>query len=117
MRFDVKDRNTEKLTRQMDVLIGEVRKLNTTLEKYIRQDTQQGEQVMASMEDLQAEVAQNTDVTQSAVAVINGIAQQLRDALAANDPAAIQAVVDQLDQNSSALAAAVTENTPHVEHR
>lgn len=67
---------------------------------------------MAQIEDLQAEVNENTDVTQSAITLMNGLSQQLKDALASNDPAAVQAVIDQLDQNTNSLAAAVTANTP-----
>lgn len=67
---------------------------------------------VATIEDLQTEVGQNTDVTQSAIVLLDGLSQQLKDALAANDPAAIQAVVDQLDANTNALAEAVSANTP-----
>jgi len=87
-------------------------KLNVILMQ-LRQILQKEDVQMATIEELQAEVAANTDVTQSAVALIDGLAQKLEDALAQNDPAAVQEVVDQLRQNSGALGAAVTENTPH----
>ncbi len=59
---------------------------------------------------LQAEVEQQTAVVQSAITLINGLAQQLRDA--AGDPAAVQALADQLDASTQALADAVAANTP-----
>jgi hypothetical protein len=67
---------------------------------------------MADLSTLQTEVSANSDAVQSAVTLISGLAQQLKDALAANDPAAIQALADQLDANTQSLAAAVTANTP-----
>lgn len=67
---------------------------------------------MATIADLQAEVAKVKTVEASAVALLKGLSQQLKDALAANDPAAIQAVIEDLDTGTNDLAAAVTENTP-----
>ncbi len=68
--------------------------------------------IMATIADLQVEVAKVKTVEASAVILLKGLSQQLKDALAANDPAAIQAVIDDLDTGTNDLAAAVTENTP-----
>jgi hypothetical protein len=70
------------------------------------------ETIMATMDDLKAAVQRNTDVDASVITLLQGIAQQLKDAQAANDPAAIQAVIDQIDANTKALSDAVTANTP-----
>lgn len=59
---------------------------------------------------LQDEVTRDRDVNQSAVTLITGLAAQLE--AAKNDPAAIQALADELRSNSDALAGAVTANTP-----
>lgn len=59
---------------------------------------------------LQAAVARNGDVIQSAVTLIIGIKAQL-DA-AGTDPAALQALSDSLAAETDALAAAVAANTP-----
>jgi hypothetical protein len=67
-------------------------------------------QVMSALSDLQAAVARNGDVEASAVALIQGIAQQLKDA--AGDPAALAALSASLTSQADALAAAVTANTP-----
>jgi hypothetical protein len=67
---------------------------------------------MATLEDLKASVQKNTDAEASVVTLLAGISQQLKDAQAANDPAAIQAVIDQIDANTTAAAAAVVANTP-----
>jgi hypothetical protein len=70
---------------------------------------------MAEIEDLQTEVSQNTDLTGSVVALVNGLADQLEAAIAnAQDPEAaakVQAVVDQMRSNNQALADAVAANT------
>lgn len=68
--------------------------------------------IMATMEDLKTSVQKNTDAEGSVIALLQGISQQLKDAQAANDPAAIQAVIDQIDANTAAAAAAVVANTP-----
>jgi len=70
------------------------------------------EKIMATLADLQNEVAAVKTVEDSAEALIAGLAQQLKDALAQNDPAAIQAVIDNLEASKTALASAVAQNTP-----
>lgn len=67
---------------------------------------------MATMQDLKDAVSRNTSVDASIIALLQGISQQLKDAQAANDPAAIQSVIDQLDANTRSISDAVTANTP-----
>lgn len=74
----------------------------------------QGEELMADLAALQASVDAQSSVVDGAVALIQGLSQALKDAVAANDPAAIQAVIDELDANTSELATAV-DNVPHPE--
>jgi hypothetical protein len=76
----------------------------------LRQINQQGATNMATLADLTTEVTENTDLTGSLITLLNGIAQQLRDAAA--DPAAITALADQLDATNQAIATAITANTP-----
>lgn len=68
--------------------------------------------VMSTLDDLKAKVAANTQVTQSAVALIQGLKQKLDDAIASGDPAQLQALSDQLGKDDQALADAITTNTP-----
>lgn len=65
---------------------------------------------MADLTALTAEVSRNTEVDQSAIALLTGLAAQI-EALK-TDPAALQALADQLKGSSDALAAAVVANTP-----
>lgn len=67
---------------------------------------------MATLTDIQNDVASESTVIASATALLAGLSQQLKDALAANDPAAIQAVIDGIDANKANLSAAIAANTP-----
>jgi DNA-binding GntR family transcriptional regulator len=65
---------------------------------------------MSSLTDLQAQVAQTTTVEQSAITLIEGLAAQL--AAAGTDPAALAKLQSDLASSATALAAAITANTP-----
>jgi hypothetical protein len=73
------------------------------------------EQIMTALTDLQTQVAQNTTVEGSAVTLIQGIATQIAAAVAASpgtpDPALVT-LTQQLQSSATALAAAITANTP-----
>lgn len=64
----------------------------------------------ADIDALKAAVERNTSVTDSAVVLIQGLAQQIKDA--ADDPAQLQALAAQIDKEAGELAAAVTAGTP-----
>lgn len=68
--------------------------------------------IMPTMEDLKAAVTRNTSVDDSVLALLQGLSQQLKDALAANNPQAIADVIAQLDANTQKMTDAVTANTP-----
>lgn len=67
-------------------------------------------EIMGNLDALTAEVENNSAVDASAIALLNGLSAQL--ASIAHDPAAVQALSEELSASSSALAAAVTANTP-----
>lgn len=59
---------------------------------------------------LTAKVAEQGTVVESAITLLNGLTARLT---AANvDPAVVQAITDQVNLQSTALAGAVTTNTP-----
>lgn len=66
--------------------------------------------IMADLTAITAQVAQNTTVEESAVTLIKGLAAQIQ--AAGTDPAALQALVTQLNGSATDLAAAVAANTP-----
>ncbi len=55
-------------------------------------------------------------VEESAITLLTGLSQKIADLIAASgntvDPAALQAIVDEINTNKAALAAAVSANTP-----
>ncbi len=70
----------------------------------------QGEAMSAALDKITAEVTETKGIIQSAVTLINGLAQQIRDLK--DDPAALNALADSLDSDSKALADAVAANSP-----
>jgi hexokinase len=68
--------------------------------------------IMATLADIQAAVAAETEVDSSVEALLVQLSTDLQAAIAANDPVAMQAVVDTMTQNAAALSAAVVANTP-----
>lgn len=67
--------------------------------------------IMADLTALTNEVNENNDAVQSAILLLNGLKASLDDAILSEDPAAIQALADQLGAQTDALAAAVVANT------
>jgi hypothetical protein len=65
------------------------------------------------IQDLQAAVAQETTVEQSAITLLKNLSAQLAVAIESGNPiAAVEAVIAQMNTNQTALAEAVTANTP-----
>ena len=64
----------------------------------------------AELDVLTAQVQKNTDVEESAIVLIKGLADQI--ATLKDDPVKLQALSDQLKGEADKLAAAVTANTP-----
>ncbi len=112
----------EALTTRLDDLALDIRAVKA-----------QGDSLMAGLKDVQdkivalaAAVAANTQVDTSIVTLLQGLTamiaalrQQLADAIAANDPVAIQAALDalaaveaEITANTQKLADAAVQNTP-----
>lgn len=70
------------------------------------------EQIMATLADVTAAVARNTDAEDAAIVYLKDIAQKLKDAIAANDPVALDALVAAIDTNTAKAAAAIVQGTP-----
>ena len=67
--------------------------------------------LMATLQDVTAAVAAESTVDDSIIVLLNGIVQQLKDAMASNDPAALDVVVANIQLNTAKIQAAVTANT------
>ena len=78
----------------------------------LQQLTRTGNTLMASLADITTAVTAEKTVEDSVVTLLGAISAQLKAAIASNDPAAMQAVVDQITANTAAMSAAVVANTP-----
>src|SRR5690348_18501042 len=87
----------------------ETQKLLTQLIKEIHQ-------MALDLTALTQAVNDEKTVEQSAITLLNGLTKQIADLVAASgntvDPAALQAIVDQVNADKQALADAVAANTP-----
>jgi chromosome segregation ATPase len=70
----------------------------------------QGVNMSKELDALEAEVTKNTEVDQSAITLLTGLAGQI--AALKNDPVKLQALADSLKSSSKSLADAVAANTP-----
>jgi hypothetical protein len=66
--------------------------------------------ILMKLSELKAQVDANVALEQSAVTLITGLSAQLKEI--ADDPAAIQALADELSSEATALSAAIVANTP-----
>lgn len=85
---------------------NELRRTRRQLQRLLQME----ETEIMDLSRLQASVAAQTDVITSAETLLTSLAQAIRDS--AGDPAALAALADTVDANSSSLAASVAENTP-----
>lgn len=97
-------------------IIGLLRGLDarlTTIAQDIAHILQKEESIMATLDDIAADVADEATVVGSVEQLLTNLSQLLKDALAAGaDPVKVQAIKDAIDQNKARLAAAVAANTP-----
>lgn len=71
---------------------------------------QNQEKIMSALDDLTAQVTANRDISQSAVTLINGIADRIT--AAGTDSTKLAALAASLKADDDSLAAAVVANTP-----
>ena len=84
----------------------------TNILRVVSKDLEIDKMAQADIDRLKVSVAQNTSAVESAKALLAGLAQQIRDA--ADDPAELNALADQVDAATAGLAQAVVDNTPHA---
>lgn len=70
------------------------------------------EKIMATLTDIKDAVAAERTVVDSVVTLLADLSQRLKDAIASNDPAALQAIADDINREKEDLAAAIVANTP-----
>lgn len=82
----------------------------TNITNALLTQTQQENDVMAVLDDIRDQVANNGNLINSATTLIRGLADKVAQNI--NDPAALQQIVDDLRNQDAQLAQAVAENTP-----
>jgi len=98
------------ILREISRRLGRIEeKLDAGLELLAQVQTE-GAAIMTDLSALTDEVSQNGDAVASAVTLLGSLSQQIREL--STDPAALQALADQLDANTQQLADAVVANTP-----
>ena len=93
--------------------MGYLRRVENKLDRILQllRDVRNREVHMSvEMDALKAKVAANTTVVGSAIVLIDGLAQQIRDLK--DDPAALLALATELEATNATLAGKVAENTP-----
>ena len=81
-------------------------------EETLSQIKEKVSQIMPTMQELRDAVQRNTAVDDSVLAMLQGLVQQLKDAQASGDQAAIGELITALDANTQKMADAVSANTP-----
>jgi hypothetical protein len=99
-------RADDRLAGMLGTVLARLTLMEAKLDVVIRRE----ETIMADLAALEAQVATNTAVDQSAIVLITNIAAMLE--AAKTDPARVQALADQLRGSADALGAAVLANTP-----
>ena len=79
------------------------------LELILKTLVEKGDSILATLADLKEQVNRNTAVTQSAITLIQELAQKIEDLK--DDPQELQALANELKGSADALASAVTANT------
>src|SRR5664279_1382986 len=72
----------------------------------------QGVTIMASLADITLAIQAQATVEQGVVALLHQLSSELQSAIDAEDPAAVQSVLDLLNSNTKTLSDAVLANTP-----
>lgn len=91
-------------------MFGAIKRIEAKLDRLTSLIIEQGNKTMADITALTAQVTQSTTVEQSAITLIQGIAAELANIQPTQ--AAIDALTAQLNTSATALAAAVSANTP-----
>lgn len=99
-----------RLNRQNAEIIRRLGQIENAVRTNTANNTLNLEALMADFTALTAEVEANGDAVDSAITVLNALATQIANA--ADDPAEIMAIAEQLAGNSTRLAEAVAANTP-----
>jgi len=111
MRSAVLTEKVSKLTETLNLTSMHVTAIRRLTVQILVRNAREGEQIMATLADIENAVRNEKTVEDSMVVLLQSIAGQLQAAIASNDPARIQAIVDQLNTNTQTMTEAVLANT------
>jgi prefoldin subunit 5 len=96
--YVTEDSAVPEILRRLDAIDRNIKSLKKTI-------TQGDSDIMADLSRLTQEVAETTEVAQSAITFIAGLSEQIREL--STDPAALEALADELDATQANIAAAI----------
>lgn len=89
---------------------SDLARIERKLSRYNLAEVRRDEMAQQDIDRLKTAVERNSTVSGSAVALIQGLAQQIRDA--GDDPAELKALAESIEAQAQGLADAITANTP-----
>jgi chromosome segregation ATPase len=92
--------------KRLEQITNSLTELHAAVNSVIKKEKQMTTEMLV----LKEKVAQNTNLVDSAITLINGISTQLE--AIKGDPAAITEFIAELEASNSELAAKIVENTP-----
>jgi hypothetical protein len=102
---------------RIDIFVHDAREQDSRIEQMLQQVLRKldiikskEDSMSVALDNLTAQVAQNTTIEASAITLIQGLAAQI--AAAGTDPAALAALQASLNASATSLAAAIAANTP-----
>jgi|SRR6478736_7853174 len=98
------------LARRFDFIFNSQDRRFTTLDEHLHRLLKGQRKMSAQLDRLIRETQETQDAVDSVLTLVDGLAQQLRDA--ADDPQKINDLADTLDQLQTRIANAVVANTP-----
>ena len=97
----------------MHELMHVLRRMERKLNLLLRHHRKMEHEMSVEFDDLKREVEESRTVTESAAALVQGLADEIR--ANKDDPKALEELAKQLDVQTQALASAVSANTPNPE--
>ena len=99
-------RKLNRIERKLDRVAGQLHWVSMRLVQLKKRS----HNVSLELDALAAQVQENTELEIAAIQLIEGLADRIAEA--ANDPAELEALAEQLKASASALSAAIIANTP-----
>ena len=107
--------STKEIHRKLDALIIEMAVIRINISNVVtmlKVSAEKEKHMSKELDDLQVAVEENTNLDNSIITLVDGLAAQI--AALKDDPAKLAALAASLKASSAAISAAITANTPVV---